>query len=51
MHIPRQSQSADRTLRADVHPGEVCERGSKTELRGSRYSYSAINSRNMKRTQ
>ena len=38
IYIPRQVQGTDRILRANVHPDELCGRGSKTVLRGSRYS-------------
>ena len=51
VYIIRQLQGADRILRADVHPGQLCWRGSKTALRGLRYSWLAINSCNMKRAQ
>ena len=51
IYILRQVQGADRILRADVHPGELCWRGSKTALRGSRYSWLATNSCNMIRAQ
>ena len=35
--IPRPVQGTDRILRADVHPVELCGRGSRTALRGSCY--------------
>ena len=38
VYIPRQSQGVDITLRADMHPRELCGRGSKTALRASRFS-------------
>ena len=51
IYIIRQLQGADRILRADVHPVELCERGSKTVLRGSGYRCSAINCRKVQHAQ